>query len=214
MYQVRISKYKDWLKGNLWKDSRIQTELISGKKHNHSTSFARKGLSDLLNLKNSQKNVTKSAQISPRISGTTNLRALLHKPARQVTPNIPEINNSFSSKNHDSLSLSDEISDPSSDSETMSCFRGSISRHNFSTKTRKSGLSTTQIKPLISRPSITVMLNENLQCVIQLNGDEMGQISRLTKRYNLSVNERRKLTTLVEQARKGGRLDRYRSPGF
>jgi hypothetical protein len=195
----------------------VTKELKSGHKHHHSTAFARRGLSDLLHMKTSHRDEDKPYPNSPKIEGSGNLKALLHRPRHKaigVSQNINEINNSFSSKGNGSITLSDEISDPSSDSETMSCFRGSLSRHGNSTSARRSNLSTTHIKRLRSQPRITVMLNENLQCVIKLDGAELQQIARLTKRYNLSISERKKLTTLVEKANRGGRLDHCKSPGF
>lgn len=109
------------------------------------------------------------------------------------------------------MSNSGDISDPSSDSETMSCFRGSMSPSANFTSARRSNMSTTYVKTLQMRPSITVMLNDNLQCVIKLDGTELGQVEHLVRRYNLSTRESAKLEKLVRRAVRGGRIDQYRT---
>ena len=157
-------------------------------------------------------NPLNSIQITPHLEGSENLKHLLRR-SRAFSPMIPvnrEIHNSYSSDGNNSFSTSnEEISDPSSDSETMSCFRGSTSPiRQYSSRIRKSELSTTKVKLLQSKPSITVVLNENIQCVIKLNGKEMDQVKRLILRYNLSSAESRKLKRLVIGARKGNQIDK------
>ena len=148
---------------------------------------------------------------SSHLDGSENLKLLLQR-SRKFS-NMPakhmEIHNSFSSKCNDSISFSnDDISDPSTDSETMSCFKGSTSPlRTYLNSTRRSDLSTTKIKPLQRRQTLTVGLNENLQCVIRLNGREDQQIDKLVERYNLSNRETKKLRQLVVKAGQGSRID-------
>lgn len=189
---------------NLWQDSRINNSdmnYISNPHPSQSPNFARKGLSNLLQLKNPS-----------NIEASQHLKMIL-KRSRRCSPIIsvdPEIQNSFSSKANDSVSFSDDdISDPSTDSETMSCFKGSLSpmRSLAEHNTYKSDLSVTKIKGLRKRQSVTIKLNENIQCVIHLNGREEQQMRKLKENYSLAKEEMEKLRVLVLRAKQGNGVD-------
>jgi hypothetical protein len=72
---------------------------------------------------------------------------------------------------------------------------------------RRSDLSVTKVKSLRRRQSVTIKLNENIQCVIHLNGREEQQMRRLKENYSLSKEEMEKLRVLVVRAKQGNAVD-------
>lgn len=195
----------------------MNTDPKLGAKQHQSSNFARQGMKHLLEMKGtSQTNSAPRVEVGGRLEGSQNLKALL-KRSRGLPPLLgvgADIQDSYSSNVPDSDSGSGDISDPSSDSETLSCFRGSLSPGANFTSAQRSDFSATKVKTLQMRPSITVMLNDTLQCVIRLDGSEARQVASLAERYHLSRSEAAKLDKLVQLAIRGGRIDLCKTHGL